>query len=93
MPLATRYYRYEPTRPSAYVGCYELAWADSIVYIGMGQIRDRLRVHHRDDEKSWNRYRCVVTNDRRRARQIERRELTAFRNRHGRLPKYNQRIG
>ena len=93
MPLQTRFYPYTPTRPPTCVGCYELAWVENIVYIGMGRIDRRLRTHHRDDQKTWNRYRCIVTSDRRRAEQIERRELRKFRARHGRLPTYNQCVG
>jgi hypothetical protein len=93
MPLQARFYPYEPGRPPDCVGCYELAWGTNIVYIGMGKIGRRLRVHRRDEEKSWNQYRCIVTNDRRRARQIERRELRKFRDRHDRLPKYNFQLG
>jgi hypothetical protein len=93
MPLPTRFYAYQPTRPPSEVGVYELAWSDSIVYIGMGQIACRLRTHYRDEKKTWHRYRCIVTNDRRRAGQIERRELRKYRNSHGQLPKYNHQIG
>lgn len=92
MPLATRFYPYEPTRPPQKIGCYELAWGDAIVYIGMGKIAARLRSHQRDQSKTWHRYRCRITSDRRRARQIERRELRAFRAQHGRLPKYNSQL-
>lgn len=59
----------------------------------MGRIERRLRTHDRDEAKTWHRYRCLVTNDRRRAGQIERRELQKFRDRHGRLPRLNQQLG
>jgi hypothetical protein len=92
MPLATRFYSYEPARPPEKVGCYELAWTDTVVYIGMGKIAARLQAHHRDSEKTWHRYRCRVTSDRRRARQIEKRELKLFLERYNRLPKYNKQM-
>jgi hypothetical protein len=93
VPLSTRFYPYQPNRPPDAVGVYELAWTDAIVYIGMGKIACRVQFHHRDQTKTWNRYRCIITNDRRRAGQIERRELRQFRSQHGRLPRYNHQIG
>jgi hypothetical protein len=94
VPLQTRFHRYEPDRPPTVVGVYELAWGDyHVVYIGSGSIRRRLRCHRRDDEKRFHSYRCIRVCDRRRARQIERREQRAFRDRNGRLPAYNDRVG
>ncbi|WP_436907772.1 DUF7508 domain-containing protein [Halosimplex marinum] len=94
MPLQTRFHRFRPDRPSSVIGVYELAWGDdAIVYIGSGVIRDRLRTHARDPSKHFHSYRCIVTNDRRRARQIERREQRKFRDRKDRLPKYNHQVG
>jgi hypothetical protein len=92
MPLQTRYYPFRPDRPPDKIGVYELAWSNHIVYIGMGRINDRLRAHSRDETKRWHRYRCLITSDRRRARQIEKRELRTFRDRHDRLPKYNHQL-
>lgn len=95
MPLQTRFYSYEPSRPPDAVGVYELAWGDNaIVYIGAsGSVRRRIQSHARDQEKHFHSYRVIITNDRRRAKQIERREQRRFLNRHGRLPIYNSRIG
>lgn len=94
MPLQTRFYAYEPSRPPDVVGVYELGWRDgSVVYIGSGVIQTRLAVHERDPDKRFSLYRCQITNDRRRARQIERREQRKFQHRHGRLPRFNHRIG
>jgi hypothetical protein len=92
MPLAARFYPYEPARPPEKVGCYEIAWTDKIVYIGMGRIAAQLQAHHRDPQKTSHRYRCRITSDRRRARQIENRELKSFAARHGRLPKYSKQF-
>jgi len=94
MPLATRFHAYNSSSPSTCVGVYELAWGDyNIVYIGSGSIYRRLQAHNRDSEKNFHSYRASITQDRRRARQIERRELRKFRDKHGRLPVYNDRIG
>jgi len=94
MPLQTRFYEFERSRPPDVVGVYELGWSDgSIVYIGSGVICTRICEHQRDQNKRFSLYRCRITNDRRRARQIERREQRKFRKRHGRLPRFNHRIG
>ncbi len=100
MPLQTRWYTFRPHRPPEVVGVYELGRGaptesgTAILYIGQGKIRDRLLAHARDDEKpAWQRYRAVRVCDRRRARQIERRELRRFRERHSRLPLYNHQLG
>jgi hypothetical protein len=93
MPLCSPFYAYAPGKGPSQVGVYELAWTNSVRYVGSGTIRRRLQAHDRDDEKSWRRYRCLVTNDRRRAVQIERREQRRFRRRHGALPKYNEQVG
>lgn len=92
MPLETRFWPYRPTRPPDVVGVYELGRAGHVLYVGAGRIRDRLQCHHRDDKKQFQQYRCVVTNDSRRAQQLERGALLVFKSRHGRLPKYNSEI-
>lgn len=94
MPLQTRFYEFERSQPSDIVGVYELGWRDgSIAYIGSGVIRTRLWEHERDSDKRVSLYRCRIINDRRRARQIERREQRKFRQRHERLPRFNYQIG
>jgi hypothetical protein len=94
MPLATRFWPYRPHRPPDAVGVYELGWQNGlIVYIGYGVVRDRVQSHNRDDKKRFSVYRCIITNDRRKARRIEMREQKIFRTRYGRLPTYNERIG
>lgn len=73
------------------IGVYELAYARSTVYIGSGEIRARL---YACDKKgmSFNQVRWQETNSTVRARQKERKYLKQFKDRHGRLPKYNNRI-
>ena len=95
MGLNSPFYGYEPGDGPDQVGVYELGifGGDVVVYIGSGLIRDRLRAHAHSDEKQWQVYRCVVTNSRRRARQIERREQRRYVDRHDALPPYNERIG
>lgn len=80
------------------IGVYELGWPAptdtgyATVYLGEGNIKDRLQAHARSD-KTWAVYRCIVTNSKRRAKQIERRELIRYREEYGCLPRYNRRIG
>lgn len=93
MPICTPFTTYRPPKPPDGVGCYELGWSGSVVYVGMGSIRDRIMAHHRSDVKQFNQYRCRVTNCRRRAGEIERVELRTYREQYGRLPKYNSQLG
>ncbi|WP_299332261.1 DUF7508 domain-containing protein [Haloplanus sp.] len=94
MPLQTRFYEFERSRPPDVIGVYELGWRDgSVVYIGAGVIRARLCAHRRDPDKRFSVYRCQITNDRRRAGQMERREQRKFQRRHSRLPRFNNRVG
>jgi len=98
MPLSSPWYDWYPdeTAPSV-VGAYELAHitygVPRLVYVGQGRIRARIRAHARNDSKQFSRYRCLTTRSRRRAKQIERRELRQFCAERDRLPKYNQRVG
>lgn len=95
MPLQMRWYEYDdPTQPPEQVGVYELGWQNGlIVYIGQGTVCDRIREHYRDSHKRFSVYRCRITNDRRRAEQIEKREQRKFKQYHDQLPTYNDRIG
>lgn len=92
MPLARGYSKYRPEKPPNQIGVYELAYGGNIVYIGSGNIYDRLQDHNRNNI-SFRKYRCKVTNSTDRARQIERREQRNYRDQNGRLPKYNKQIG
>ena len=92
MALNGRTTRYSLGKGPDQVGVYELHYGGNIIYIGYGVIQNRLRSHHRNGIP-FQRYRCKITNDRRRAQQIERRELRSFKHKRGRLPKYNERLG
>jgi len=99
MPLSNPFTQYPPKSndaPPSSVGVYELGWpcrtGYCIVYIGQGVIADRLRAHARS-EKTWAVYRCQVVGSRRRSKQIERRELRSYRDRHGSLPGFNNQLG
>ena len=92
MPLPTRFWPYRPHRPPDVVGVYELGRANHVLYVGAGIIRARVRAHARDDEMNFQQYRCVITNDRRRARQIERKMIFAYGKTDRELPPYNNEI-
>jgi hypothetical protein len=92
MPLATRFWPYRPHRPPDLIGVYELGRANHVLYVGSGVIYARLRAHARNPDMQFQQYRCVVTSDRRRARQIERRELLSTKSRKGEMPIYNKEI-
>lgn len=92
MPLAQGWATYRLGKPPNAVGVYELAYGGNLVYIGSGNISSRISDHDDDPRMNFHKYRSKVTNSRRRARQIERRELRNFQNKHGSLPKYNDRI-
>jgi len=91
MPLRGRTWTYEYGDGPDQIGVYELFYAGNLVRIGSGRIRSRLKRHH-TGLPSFQRYRCKITNSKRRAIQIERRELTQFRADNGRLPKYNYEV-
>jgi hypothetical protein len=93
MGLSSPLYKYNQGDGPDEVGVYELGYYSCVVYIGSGTIRRRLLAHARDEEKTWATYRCLVTNDRRRARQIERREQRRYLERNNELPTYNSQIG
>lgn len=98
MPIQQPFTEYRTASPPNQIGLYELGRPANtetgygIVYIGSGRLKRRLRDHDRSD-KSWFVYRCEITNCTRRARERERAELRKFKQRHGRLPTYNNRIG
>lgn len=98
MPIAQPFALYHNGKPPDRVGVYELgrpAPTESgykVVYIGSGRLVSRLRTHARS-EKCWCVYRVEITASTRRARQRERVHQRRFRDREGRLPHYNDRIG
>lgn len=92
MPLAQGWATYRRGKPPDAEGVYELAYGGNLVYIGSGNIEGRIARHDDDPSMSFRKYRSKVTNNSRRAVQLERRELKNFQDNHGRLPKYNDRI-
>lgn len=91
MPLKGGTHTYEASKPPNRIGVYELFYGGNIVRIGSGRIKSRLQDHASGDPK-FRKYRCKVTKSKRRALQIERKELQKFKRRKGRLPKYNKEI-
>jgi hypothetical protein len=92
MPLPTRFWPYQSARPPDLVGCYELGRGGYVLYVGSGRIRERVQCHARDQDKHFQQYRCLITNDRRRAKQIERQQLLTFGSTQDELPLYNSEI-
>ena len=97
MPISNPWVTWAPKKPPAVVGVYELGHMTfgevRLVYIGQGSIQARIKAHSRDSDKVFEFYRCLRTCDRRRARQIERREQRRYREDHAQLPAFNHRIG
>lgn len=98
MPIAQPFAVYRPKKPPDRIGVYELgrpaptSTGYKTVYVGSGRIAARLRTHARSD-KQWCVYRVECTNSTRRARQRERVHQRRFRDREGRLPRYNEQVG
>jgi len=92
MPLAKRWSTYKELDIPNQLGVYELGWCGNVVYVGNGDIANRIACH---DRKEWNfhQIRYEITNSKKRAGQRERAELRIFRDEKDRLPKYNSRIG
>ena len=97
MPLSNPWTPWERGKPPEVVGVYELGHMTfgevRLVYIGSGSIARRVRCHARDEQKTFEFYRCLRTCDRRRARQRERSEQRQWLDNHGHLPTYNSRVG
>ena len=70
------------------VGTYELGYNKNVINIGSGVIRERLH----DKDFNFTHVRLKITNSRRRALQIERRELKNYGEEKRDLPKYNHEI-
>lgn len=92
MPISKQWSSYKNQTLPNQLGVYELAYNKKTVYIGSGNIANRIANH---DAKGWNitNVRYEVTNSKRRARQRERAEQRQYRRKNNRLPKYNKRIG
>lgn len=74
------------------LGIYELADnSGTILYIGEGNIRERLADHLTGEDKKVGagQFRYEETKSKTRAQQRERSELRKYEKKHGRLPKYN----
>lgn len=101
MPIAKRWSRYARERvreENDVYGAYELGnrRTGEVLYIGSGRIRSRLRAHFpggTEPKPGVSGYRVDDSPDSQsRARGRERSFLFDFRNEHGRLPKFNDRI-
>jgi len=82
------------TIPSVY-GVYELSdGSKHTVYIGEGNLHDRLLAHFAagsDPTPGTSYFRYVTTGSKQRAVQRQNALLSEFMKKHGRLPKYNQK--
>ena len=78
-------------------GVYEIADRNRrILYIGQGKLRTRLLRHFIDGPDpipGAAYFRVLELYSKMRAEQKERRLLKDFKRRHGKLPRYNQRVG
>ena len=93
MPLSKRWAPYakgQVTIPNQ-IGVYELAYNKQCIYIGSGNIADRIASHDADGKPITN-IRYEITNSRTRALQRERAELHAFGQSKREIPKYNSEI-
>jgi len=92
MPISKRWSQYKSLDLPNQIGVYELGYNKNIIYIGCGDVANRISRH---DRKNWNfnHIRYQITNSRRRAKQRERAEQRNYKEKYGRLPKYNYRIG
>jgi len=83
-------------RESDNYGVYELGDFDDSLYIGEGHVYSRLMSHFADGSDPTpgvSSYRLEYTGSKVRAKQRQNAELRAYYRRHGRYPRYNQRIG
>ena len=78
------------------IGVYEIANAVETVYIGKGFLRNRLMAHLLSGDEptpDGDRFHVMILPDEDLAISIEEKLLKSYRIDHGRLPKYNERIG
>jgi excinuclease UvrABC nuclease subunit len=98
MPIAKKWSRYTKdnirTIPGVY-GAYELSdGSKHVVYIGEGNLQDRLLAHFAassDPTPGISYFRYVTTGSKQRAVQRQNALLSEFMKKHGRLPRYNQK--
>ena len=78
-------------------GVYEIAdRSKKVIYIGRGRLRSRLLRHFprgEDPIPGAAYFRVARSYSRLRAEQKERKLLKNFKKKHGKLPRYNQRVG
>jgi hypothetical protein len=75
-------------------GYYQLADLKAeIVYIGESRVRQRLLAHWNNvgDKSRVNYYRCIYTGSKDIAERSERKQMKAYKNKHGYLPRYSKR--
>lgn len=78
--------------PSVY-GVYELADSKkSIIYIGQGKLQERL-MDHLNNIKKAKYFRFEQIRSKEKAEQREKALLREYRENHGHLPNYNERMG
>ena len=78
------------------IGVYEIENAYETVYIGKGFLRNRLMAHLPSGDEptpDGDRFHVMVLPDEDMASSIEKKMLRMHEVTHGRLPKYNERIG
>lgn len=89
MPLQKRWAKIHNVRPLPNeIGAYELAYNKNLINIGSGVIGDRVPAK----DFTYTHIRWEVTKSRRRAVQMERRELFNYGSKDSELPKYNSEI-
>jgi hypothetical protein len=89
MPLKRKWSKYNGLNLPNQIGIYELGYNKRVIYIGEGDIADRIARH---DQRGMNftHVRYEITNSKRRAGQRERAELRSYKKKHGGTPKYNE---
>lgn len=98
MPISKRWSKFNASKiadaPDT-IGWYELADnSGHVLYIGEGNIRSRLEEAlsgGSSPKPGTGQFRYKETNSKRRAEQREREELKQFKEKHGKLPRYNDR--
>jgi len=99
MPLAIRWSYFTKTnvsRETNHYGVYELGNSDDILYIGEGRVYTRLMAHFSDGSDpvvGASLYRVEYTGGKDKAVQRQNAELSAYKRKHGKYPRFNRRKG
>lgn len=99
MPLAIRWSSFTKEnvrRETNHYGVYELGNTNGILYIGEGHVYTRLMSHFSDGSDpipGASFYRVEYTGSKERAVQRQNAELLAYKRKHGKYPRFNQRKG